>query len=48
MKRKINYLVSIVPAVEGVYHVATSYTYRKYKANGVSGRKVISNRLAKL
>lgn len=48
MKRKVKYLVSIVPAIEGSCHIATSCTYRKYKANGVSGRKVISNRLSKL
>lgn len=48
MKRKVNYLVSIIPALEGVCHIATSYTYRKYKANGIGGRNVISQRLKKL
>lgn len=45
MKKKENYLVSINPALEGVYHVATSYTTNRYKAKGVSGRNVISQRL---
>lgn len=45
MKKKENYLVSINPALEGVYHVATSFTTNRYKAQGVSGRNVISKRL---
>lgn len=47
MKRKVNYLVSINPSLEGVCHIATSYTCNKYKARGVSGRNVISQRLRK-
>lgn len=48
MKRKENYLVSIIPALEGVYHVATTSTVNRYKAKGVSGRNVISQRLKKM
>lgn len=47
MKRKENYLVSVNPALEGVFHVATSFTTNIYKAKGVSGRNVISKRLRK-
>lgn len=45
MKKKENYLVSINPALEGVYHVATTSTINKYKAKGVSGRNVNSQKL---
>lgn len=47
MKKKEKYLVSIKPALEGVFHVATSITTNIYKAQGVSGRNVISQRLRK-
>lgn len=47
MKRKVKYLVSINPAIEGVFHVATSFTTDVYKAQGVSGRNVEIKRLRK-
>nr|DAI05797.1 MAG TPA: hypothetical protein [Crassvirales sp.] len=47
MKGNVKYLVSINPAVEGVFHVATSFTTNIYKAQGVSGRNVEIKRLRK-
>lgn len=47
MKRKEKYLVSVTPALEGVYHVATSVSTNVYKAKGVSGRNIETSRLRK-
>lgn len=47
MKRKEKYLVKVIPSTEGVVHIATSFTTKVYKAQGVSGRNVISQRLMK-
>ena len=47
MKRNVKYLVSVNPAVKGVFHVATSFTTNIYKAQGVSGRNVEIKRLRK-
>lgn len=47
MKKKINYLLSVYPALDGVAHITTSYTSNIYKAQNVNGRKVISKRLCK-
>ena len=48
MKRKEKYLVSVNPALEGVFHVSTSMTCKSYKAEGVSGRNVETKKLSKL
>lgn len=48
MKKRDNCLISITPALEGVFHVATIYTSRGYKAKGVSGRNIEYKRLRKL
>lgn len=45
MKRRINYLLSIDPALDGVCHISTTYTVNTYRAQRVNGRKVISKRL---
>lgn len=40
MKRKETYLISVKPALEGVFHIATSNTTDVYKAKGVSGKNI--------
>lgn len=48
MKRKVNYLVKVSSATEGVCHIATSYTTKVYKAQGVKGRNVETKRLVEI
>lgn len=48
MKKNKRFLVKLNSDIEGVCHISTSMTCKRYNAEGISGRSVTAQRIRKL